>query len=68
MHPKLRIANAREVPHHLLDELLPWLMQNRVPGDDEVRRDLRRWVAEYQPTSGPVLQSLKPDEPRAARN
>jgi FlaA1/EpsC-like NDP-sugar epimerase len=57
-HPKLRIARAREVPGHVLDELLPWLMQHRVPGDDEVRRDLRRWMPEYEPTAAPVLQSL----------
>ncbi|NIF76610.1 polysaccharide biosynthesis protein [Paraburkholderia sp. Cy-641] len=49
-HPKLRIAQARGVPDNLLDELLPWLMQHRVLTDNEVRRDLRRWVAEYQPT------------------
>ncbi|HLX03421.1 MAG TPA: nucleoside-diphosphate sugar epimerase/dehydratase, partial [Trinickia sp.] len=57
-HPKLRIARAREVPDHLLDELLPWLMQHRVLPDDEVRRDLRRWVPEYQSTVAPVLQSV----------
>jgi FlaA1/EpsC-like NDP-sugar epimerase len=59
-HPKLRIAQAREVPSHLLDELLPWLMQHRVLADDEVRRDLRRWVPEYQPASAPTLQSVPP--------
>lgn len=57
-HPKLRIARAREVPNNLLDELLPWLMQHRVPSDDEVRRDLRRWVPEYQPSINPRLQSV----------
>lgn len=57
-HPKLRIARAREVPGHVLDELLPWLMQHRVPSDDEVRRDLRRWMPEYEPTALPALQSL----------
>jgi FlaA1/EpsC-like NDP-sugar epimerase len=56
-HPKLRIACAREAPEHLLDELLPWLMQHRTLSDDEVRRDLRRWVPEYQPTTMPTLQS-----------
>ncbi|MFM0011350.1 polysaccharide biosynthesis protein [Paraburkholderia sediminicola] len=56
-HPKLRIARAREASNQLLDELLPWLMQHRVLADDEVRRDLRRWVPEYQPTAAPVLQS-----------
>ncbi|WP_118182389.1 polysaccharide biosynthesis protein [Paraburkholderia phosphatilytica] len=57
-HPKLRIAQARGVPDNLLDELLPWLMQHRVPGDDEVRRDLRRWVPEYQPALAPALKSV----------
>jgi hypothetical protein len=33
-------------------------MQHRVLNDDEVRRDLRRWVPEYQPTVAPVLQSV----------
>jgi FlaA1/EpsC-like NDP-sugar epimerase len=57
-HPKLRIAQAREVPEHLLDELLPWLMQHRVLPDDEVRRDLRRWVPEYQPATPPTLKNV----------
>jgi hypothetical protein len=49
------------MPDNLLDELLPWLMQHRVLTDDEVRRDLRRWVAEYQPTlAAPPLRSLPP--------
>jgi FlaA1/EpsC-like NDP-sugar epimerase len=60
-HAKLRIALARGVPDNLLDELLPWLMQHRVLTDDEVRRDLRRWVAEYQPTlAAPPLRSVPP--------
>jgi FlaA1/EpsC-like NDP-sugar epimerase len=57
-HSKLRIAQARGVPDNLLDELLPWLMQHRVLTDDEVRRDLRRWVPEYQPNLAPPLQSV----------
>ncbi|NLP61675.1 polysaccharide biosynthesis protein [Paraburkholderia sacchari] len=64
-HPKLRIARAREVPENLLDELLPWLMQHRVPTDDEVRRDLRRWVPEYQPSSVPKLLSVSSSAARA---
>jgi len=58
-HPKLRIAQARGVPDHFIDELLPWLMQHRVLSDEEVRRDLRRWVPEYQTTTMPVLQSVQ---------
>ncbi|TDQ92446.1 polysaccharide biosynthesis protein [Paraburkholderia silvatlantica] len=65
-HAKLRTAKAREVPDNLLDELLPWLMQHRVPGDDEVRRDLRRWVPEYQPASKPTLQSVAGTSVRSA--
>ena len=57
-HPKLRIARAREVPDDLIEELLQWLMQHRVLSDDEVRRDLRRWVPEYQSAVAPVLQSV----------
>ena len=57
--PELRIAQAREVPNHFLDELLPWLMQHRVLADEEVRRDLRRWVPEYQTTMPPKLTSVQ---------
>jgi FlaA1/EpsC-like NDP-sugar epimerase len=57
-HPKLRIAKAREIPESFIDNLLPWLMQHRVPTDEEVRRDLRRWVPEYQPASAPALHSV----------
>ncbi|AXF07080.1 polysaccharide biosynthesis protein [Paraburkholderia graminis] len=57
-HPKLRIARAREVSDSLIDNLLPWLMQHRIPTDDEVRRDLRRWVAEYQPATLTALRSV----------
>jgi hypothetical protein len=38
--------------------LLPWLMQHRVLPDQDVRRDLRRWVPEYQPTLAPPLQTI----------
>jgi FlaA1/EpsC-like NDP-sugar epimerase len=65
-HPKLRIAKAREVPDSLIDNLLPWLMQHRVPTDDEVRRDLRRWVAEYQPATSMTLRAVPPAGIRAS--
>ncbi len=57
-HPKLRIAQARGVLDSFIDELLLWLMQHRVLSDEEVRRDLRRWVPEYAPVMAPVLQSV----------
>lgn len=48
-HPKLRIARAREVPAEWLDSLQPWLLQERILSDDEVRSDLCNWVSEYTP-------------------
>ncbi|SDC66423.1 polysaccharide biosynthesis protein [Paraburkholderia lycopersici] len=58
-HPKLRTAKARGVPQHFLDELLPWLMQWRVMSDAEVRRDLRRWVPEYQSRGAAQLEEVR---------
>ena len=51
-HHKLRIARAREVDGEFLRDLLPWLMQSRVPADDEVRRELQSRVSEYVPAPG----------------
>jgi len=63
-HPKLRIAKAREIDHGWLDGMLGWLSQDRVPTDSEVRRDLKRWVPEYQTQVRPRLKSVAP--PKAA--
>jgi FlaA1/EpsC-like NDP-sugar epimerase len=58
-HPKLRIAKAREAePGDWLDELLGWLAQDRVAPDAEVRRDLKRWVPEYQSQVRPKLKAV----------
>ncbi|SDV47817.1 polysaccharide biosynthesis protein [Chitinasiproducens palmae] len=57
-HAKLRIARAREVPPRLLDEMLQWLGQPRIVPDDEVRRDLRRWVPEYAPARAVTLRTV----------
>ncbi|MDD5296574.1 MAG: nucleoside-diphosphate sugar epimerase/dehydratase [Rhodocyclaceae bacterium] len=65
-HPKLRVAKAREMDPDWLDELLPWLKQEHLPEDAEVRRDLRRWVPEYAPTTRPVLTVLRDTKGRAA--
>lgn len=51
-HPKLRIARSRAVATSLLAELGPWLAQASVPDDDEVRRQLLRWVPEYASARG----------------
>jgi FlaA1/EpsC-like NDP-sugar epimerase len=64
-HPKLRIAKAREVDPGWLAGLLEWLRSpERVPADSEVRRDLKRWVPEYQTQVRPKLTAVQP--PRAA--
>ena len=57
-HPKLRIAKAREVDPGWVDGLLTWLGQDRIPGDAEVRRDLKRWVPEYQSQVRPRLAAV----------
>ncbi len=48
-HPKLRIAQAREVDAIWLESLLAWMHARPVSADEEVRRDLRDWVPEYKP-------------------
>jgi FlaA1/EpsC-like NDP-sugar epimerase len=57
-HPKLRIARAREVDAGVIEDVLAWLRQDRVPEDAEIRRDLRRWVPEYRPAVPAELRSI----------
>ncbi len=57
-HPKVRIAKARPVAEGWLDELLDWLRAPAPRSDAEVRRDLRRWVPEYQPATPPALKPV----------
>ncbi|HEX4942807.1 MAG TPA: nucleoside-diphosphate sugar epimerase/dehydratase [Usitatibacteraceae bacterium] len=58
-HPKLRVAKAREAePGAWLEELLVWLTQDRVSADAEVRRDLKRWVPEFQSQVRPRLKAV----------
>jgi len=57
-HPKLRIAKAREVDPGWLEGLLDWLRNDRILGDSEVRRDLKRWVPEYQSQVRPKLTAV----------
>jgi FlaA1/EpsC-like NDP-sugar epimerase len=57
-HPKLRIAKAREVDPGWLEGLLSWLNQDRIPTDSEVRRDLKRWMPEFQSQVRPKLTAI----------
>jgi FlaA1/EpsC-like NDP-sugar epimerase len=63
-HPKLRIARLPVVDAAILAEVLHWLNRNDLPSDEEVRRELNRFVPEYRtgasihatPISAQVLQ------------
>ena len=58
-HPKLRVAKARDAqPREWLDELVAWLAQERISADVEVRRDLKRWVPEFQSQVRPKLKAV----------
>lgn len=50
-HPKLRIAQARQVASGELQEMLDWVNTDMAYGDDTVRERLQHWVPEYTPTS-----------------
>ncbi|MFA7606856.1 MAG: nucleoside-diphosphate sugar epimerase/dehydratase [Rhodocyclaceae bacterium] len=52
-HPKLRVARSVMPEGFPMADFLQWLEQGTVRGDDEVRRDLRRWVPEYAPYNPP---------------
>lgn len=54
-HPKLRVGRARPQPKHFIAALVPWLTQARLPTDEEVRRELGRWVPEYTAQQRPLL-------------
>ena len=57
-HPKLRIAKAREVEDGFIERLGVWLGRENLPDENEVRRDLQRWVPEYVTSTKPKLVSV----------
>ena len=60
-HPKLRVARAGCPAGLDMDEVLGWLRQRHGRSDDEVRRDLRRWLPEYTPAGVRPLLTVVPD-------
>ena len=48
-HPKLRIAQARQVNTQWLINLLTWLEKHPVLSDDDTKQELGKWVPEYLP-------------------
>ncbi|KAF4531023.1 hypothetical protein B566_EDAN019027 [Ephemera danica] len=57
-NPKVRVARARSIPDGWLDEFLSWIKDPTPKSDAEVRRDLRRWVADYQPAKPTPLRTV----------
>ena len=60
-HNKLRVARSVMPENFAADQLFHWLAQVDVRADDEVRRDLRRWVPEYVPYNPPKPVLVKSD-------
>lgn len=50
-HPKLRIAQARQVETAELQKMLDWVSTDTANTDEVVRERLQHWVPEYTPTS-----------------
>ncbi|MFH2135452.1 MAG: nucleoside-diphosphate sugar epimerase/dehydratase [Pseudomonadota bacterium] len=50
-HPKLRIAQAREVTGVELKAIQDWISTEAIVADEIVREQMRRWVPEYTPTA-----------------
>lgn len=46
-HPKLRIAQARQVDKEWLAHLVAWINEHPVLSDEEVKQELAKWVPEY---------------------
>jgi FlaA1/EpsC-like NDP-sugar epimerase len=53
-HPKLRIAQARHADKKWLADLLTWISTSSMM-DNEVRKELAKWVPEYHSNGEPVL-------------
>ncbi|MBA4142758.1 MAG: polysaccharide biosynthesis protein [Nitrosospira sp.] len=61
-HPKLRIAQARQIDKGWLADLLKWLNEHPVLSDEEVRQQLKKWVPEYS-SRETILSFREPGEP-----
>jgi FlaA1/EpsC-like NDP-sugar epimerase len=57
-HPDLRIAKVGTMESFDINELIRWLQQPRYLDDDEVRRDLKRWVPEYITATKPKFKVI----------
>jgi FlaA1/EpsC-like NDP-sugar epimerase len=67
-HPKLYIAEAREVSEDAVGQMVAWCERDRAADDAEVRARLKAWIPEYSPVAGaPVapIPASSPDEVNA---
>ncbi len=48
-HPRLRVAKGRVADVAWYDECMAWLADAGLRDEDKVKRELKRWVPEYQP-------------------
>jgi FlaA1/EpsC-like NDP-sugar epimerase len=62
-HPKLRIAQAREVNRDLVGQMVTWCESDRVADDAEVRARLKAWIPEYMPPAGAPVKPIPTESP-----
>jgi FlaA1/EpsC-like NDP-sugar epimerase len=62
-HPKLRIAQAREVHRDLVGQMVTWCESDRAADDAEVRARLKAWIPEYMPPAGAPVMPIPTQAP-----
>jgi FlaA1/EpsC-like NDP-sugar epimerase len=62
-HPKLRIAQAREVNRDLVGQMVTWCESDRAADDAEVRARLKAWIPEYMPPAGAPVMPIPTEAP-----
>ena len=62
-HPKLRIAQAREVNRDLVGQMVTWCESDRAADDAEVRARLKAWIPEYVPPAGAPVMPIPTEAP-----
>jgi FlaA1/EpsC-like NDP-sugar epimerase len=62
-HPKLRIAQAREVNRDLVGQMVTWCESDRAADDAEVRARLKSWIPEYMPPAGAPVMPIPTEAP-----
>jgi FlaA1/EpsC-like NDP-sugar epimerase len=62
-HPKLRIAQAREVNRDFVGQMVTWCESDRAADDAEVRARLKAWIPEYMPPAGAPIMPIPTEAP-----